>query len=92
MLNLRTVEPAPATLKTVSTGSTPVDEADTVRFAHGSVLGNIGAPLRTDGFSLDGDLDEEEEVATPREEVEMRGLGEEEKDGEGEGVVRYLAV
>lgn len=54
MLNLRTVDPMNASLKTASAYTPPgAADADTVRFAHGTILGNIGAPLRTDDYDAD---------------------------------------
>ena len=98
MLNLRTVDPASASRKTAADAAPSTPEVDTVRFAHGTLLGNIGAPLRTEGFG-----DEEYEEYEEGGGVEMQSfeegaeVGEKEVSGEGGGEgdpegVAYLAV
>lgn len=62
MLNLRIVDPA-TSVSTVDQSQTLPGEME-LEFAHGTIIGNIGAPLRTtNGFGDDSEYLDEETAA-----------------------------
>lgn len=75
MLNLRIVDVSKPGTETSGMASMPGE----VEFAHGTIIGNIGAPLRTVNTQADGDeefdeFDESGIVETPREPLEVPEL------------------